>query len=100
MDKSTLKTENTFYRGSAGVSQNNRCHGFLPAFRDTRSGRVEVSRMKNGNPAPVHLIDWLPKGWALETGPDGAIRSLRPEIVSGFVRNGVFYTRQECLEIA
>ncbi len=98
MNKSTLKIENMTYRDSNGVSQNNRCLGFVPAFKDTRTGRVEVSLLKNGMPAPVHLIDWLPQEWAAETDEAGAVRSLKAEIISGFVKNDVFYTRQELLE--
>ncbi|MGI9315696.1 MAG: hypothetical protein ACR2QW_00070 [bacterium] len=95
MNKQTLRLENLAYSGTKGISQNNSKSGFRPAFLNSKSGRVEISRMESGCPAPVHLIDWLPREWASTIGKDGSVKSLIPEIISGFSRNGTFYTREE-----
>lgn len=95
----TLKRENRAFRGTRGVSRNNRSSGFRPAFLDKKSGRVEVARLSDGKPAPVHVISWLPKEWATSVDTDGAVLGLKPGVISGFVKDGVFYTRQEVAEL-
>lgn len=100
MDNQTLRMENLAFGGTNGISQNNRDSGFLPAFRDKRSGRVEIARTRVGLPASFHLIEWLPREWARSVTDSGRISSLRSGIVSGFVRDGVFYTREEAANLA
>ena len=95
MNNQTLRMENLAFGGTRGVSENNVDHGFKPAFMDERTGRVEIARTRVGLPATCHLIDWLPRDWARSINDAGRITSLRPEIVSGFVRDGTFYTREE-----
>ena len=95
MNNKTLRLENLAYGGTAGISKNNAKSGFAPAFLNSKNGRIVISRTKSGSPAPIHLIDWLPKEWAESTREDGSIEKLIPEIVSGFSRNGSFYTREE-----
>ncbi len=95
MNNQTLKLENMALAGTRGISQNNIASGFKPAFLNKRSGRVEIARFESGSPAPMHLIDWLPKEWAASLGKDGSIQSLIPGIISGFSRDGVFYMREE-----
>lgn len=95
MNNKTLRFENLAFGGTNGVSQNNASAGFAPAFLNSKSGRIVISRTKGGCPAPIHLIDWLPEEWAESTREDGSIEKLIPEIVSGFSRNGRFYTREE-----
>ena len=99
MDNHTLRQENLAFHGTMGVSDNNRDMGFLPAFQDKRDGRVEIARTRVGLPAQFHMIEWLPREWARTLTGNGRVRSLRPEIVSGFVRAGVFYTRDELATI-
>lgn len=95
MNNQTLRLENLTFAGTRAISQNNAASGFKPAFLNKRSGRVEIARFESGSPAPMHLIDWLPKEWAASLGKDGSIQSLIPGIISGFSRNGIFYTREE-----
>jgi hypothetical protein len=95
MNEQTLRHENLAFTGTRGVSQNNSRSGFKPAFLNRNSGRVEISKMEGGYPAPIHLIDWLPEEWAASIRKDGSIESLVPGIISGFSRNGKFYTREE-----
>ena len=95
MNNHTLKLENQAFRGTKGVSENNRSDGFKPAFLNQKTGRVELARFGNGTPAPVHLIDGLPEEWTATRGKDGTAVSLLSEIVAGFVREGVFYSREE-----
>ena len=95
MNSRTLELENLAFGGTKGVSKNNRADGFKPAFRNQRTGQVELARFENGNPAPIHLIAGLPGEWAATKNKDGAVASLHGGIVAGFVRDGVFYSREE-----
>lgn len=94
MNEDSLIRENQAYEGTHGISQRCRGKGFQPAFRDAH-GRVELSRQRNGEPATIHLISWLPQEWAASISVSGAIVTLKPGIVSGFVRGGNFFTREE-----
>lgn len=95
MNQNTLRRENDDFQGTPGVSENNRHARFQPAFQDLSTGHVEVSRLKTGEPAAVHIISFLPMDWAEIMDGDGHILALKPDVVSGFVRDGVFYTREE-----
>lgn len=95
MNAQILQRENFRFAGTRGISENSRTLGFVPAFKQVASGRVEISRLENGRPAPMHLINWLPTEWAASRRVDGSIDSLKPGIVAGFVRDGVFYTREQ-----
>ena len=95
MNKRVLRFENKEFAGTPGVSENNRDMNFYPAFLNKRDGRVEVARTQNGNAAPCHLIDWLPAEWAKAVDMKGRVQSLKSEIIAGFVKDGVFYTREE-----
>ena len=95
MNNQTLRNENLAFAGTNGISQNNSRSGFKPAFMNSNSGRIEISRTESGGPAPIHLIDWLPEEWAASTRKDGSIESLIPGIISGFSRDGKFYTREQ-----
>lgn len=91
----TLHQENLAYAGTNGVSTNNRSLRFVPAFRDEDTGRVEIARFENGNPAPAHLIVGLPQEWAVAFTADGAILAIKASVTAGFVRDNVFFTRDE-----
>ena len=95
MNSRTLELENLAFRGTKGVSKNNKGEGFKPAFLNQKTGQVELARFGNGTPAPVHLIDGLPEEWTATRDKDGTAVSLHSEIVAGFVRGGVFYSREE-----
>jgi len=93
-----LAEENRAFAGTGGISENNAQACFAPAFLDAGSGQVEISRFKNGKPAPFHLLDGLPEEWIEERDVKGRVISVKASIVSGFVRLGTFFTRQEAAE--
>jgi hypothetical protein len=95
MDKQTLYRQNLAFAGTAGVSENNQDLGFVPAFLDKSSGRVEIARLKEGHAAGMHLITYLPADWAERCDDHGRVLSLKPGVIAGFVQDGIFYTREE-----
>lgn len=92
---SFLVEENRRFAGTGGVSENNAQARFVPAFQDAHTGQVEISRFRDGRPAPFHLIDGLPEDWIAERDVTGRVIRIKGSIISGFVRFGVFFTRQE-----
>lgn len=94
-----LRDENECYAGTGGVSQNNGGARFVPAFRDAVSGRVEPARMADGAPAPMHLFCCLPDEWVAGRDEHGEIVALIDTITAGFLRDGVFYTREEAARL-
>lgn len=95
MTEKTLVSENKHFRDTGGTSAENRCFGFRPAFKDNRSGAVYVSCFADGRPAPFHLLDGLPDEVVLNRNATGRAVSVLPSLISGFVRDGQFYTREE-----
>ncbi len=87
--------ESTPYQGTCGESAVACQHQFVPAFCNRADGRVELARLPNGKPAPMHLIAALPKTWASRCDERGNVLELIDSIVAGFVKNGRFYTREE-----
>ena len=87
--------ENAEFGRGGGVSRNNRGQGFLPAFRDREDGRVTLACFADGRPSPMHLFDGVPAAWVCARDRHGAVVAIKPSIVSGFVRDGRFYTRAE-----
>lgn len=69
--------------------------GFHPAFRNNASGSIYLSRYADGRPAPMHLVANLPPDLAQEWTPEGRVSSLKASVISGYVRAGRFYTREE-----
>lgn len=90
-----LEEENRRFADTPGISINNRGCGFLPAFHNSKSGYSLVSRFADGCPAPIHVIDGLPEEWLEGRDINGQAIGIRPHIISGFMRNGRFYTREE-----
>lgn len=90
-----LAQENSQYADTAGVSANNSHLNYQPAFRDTRSGRVEIARFQDGRPAPIHLLCALPERWVTQRDANGQVSAVHCRIEAGFVRNGVFFTREQ-----
>jgi hypothetical protein len=96
----TLAAEKARYFGTAGCSAGNRSCGFRPAFQDRETGRVYLSAFADGRPAPVHLLDGLPPSLVLTRTPLGRVCAVKGSVVSGFARDGHFYTREEALREA
>lgn len=95
MTTEALKTENQIFWGTGGRSEENRSVGFRPAFMDTQSNRVYPSRFADGRPAPFHLLDGLPDEVVMARDVSGRVAAIKSSVVSGFLRMGRFFTREE-----
>ncbi len=93
-----LKEQNRRFARGGGVSANNRRQQFMPAFKDARTQRVVLSRFRDGRVAPFHTLEGLPEEWVVNRDPDGRVLRVRETIIAGFVRDDLFYTREEAAE--
>ena len=100
LSQQCLEEENRRFKGSRGISQNNRSAGFIPAFRDSTTGTCIISRFADGSPAPVHVLDGLPHAWVTRYDAEGHVTAVRKGIISGFLRGLSFYTREEAARCA
>jgi hypothetical protein len=94
-----LLAQSESYRGTGGCSSGNRILGFGPAFLDTDTGIVYCSCFLDGSPAPFHLLDGLPDDVVLCRSESGQVTAVKGSLVSGFVRYGKFYTRDEAAAV-
>ena len=90
-----ITAESEPYDGTCGESRVACQNRFAPAFCNRADGRVELARLPNGNPAPMHLITALPQAWAARCDAKGHVLALIDSIEAGFVKNGRFYSREE-----
>ena len=90
-----LRQENLAFVGTGGVSQENRSGGFRPAFYDRASGRAVLARFADGRPAPMHLLDGLPREWVVARDAGGRVSAVKDTVIAGFLRDGRFYTREQ-----
>jgi hypothetical protein len=90
-----LARENAIFAGTGGVSEENADCGFRPAFRDMATELVYPSRFADGRPAPFHMIDGLPAEVVEARDGAGHVTRIKTSLVSGFVRRGRFYTREQ-----
>ena len=97
MTPTTLARENVHYLGTAARSAGNRRQGFRPAFLDSDTGAVHPSCFADGRPAPVHMIDGLPHELVVARTPAGRVCAVKASVVSGFTRDGCFYTREQAM---
>ena len=93
MSAKQLKNENALYAGTGGRSQENSSLGFKPAFFDFQTQTIYPSLFADGRPAPIHILEGLPEEIIADRAPTGRVISLNATVISGFVRNGFFYTR-------
>ena len=98
MTGENLRKENLAYGGTGGVSGENRAAGFIPAFCDTATGRVEPSRLGDGTPAPMHLLGGLPREWVVTRGDGNEVLAVKATVVAGFLHAGEFYTRDQAAQ--
>ncbi len=91
----TLRRQNLAFAGIGGVSAANRSSGFRPAFCDRDSGHTVLARFADGRPAPMHLLDGLPEEWIVAREATGRVRAIKKSVIAGFVRDDVFYTREQ-----
>ena len=90
-----LRVQSDAYRSTGGCSEENGDFGFRPAFRDDDTGIVYRARFLDGNPAPFHVLDGLPEELVVSRAESGRVIAVKGSLVSGFVRAGRFYTRDE-----
>jgi hypothetical protein len=95
MTHERLTKENLAYDGTGGVSAGNGRAGFIPAFCDTATGRVEPSRHADGTLAPMHLLAGLPRDWVVSREAGNEVPGVKPTVIAGFLRAGAFYTREQ-----
>lgn len=91
----TLRRENQAFRGTGGVSAENRTQGFVPAFLDTQTGAVYRACFADGRPAPMHLLDGLPPTVVATRDATGRVLALKATVQAGFLREEQFYTRAQ-----
>lgn len=99
LDCSVLIEEECAFRGTGGISQENEAFGFRPAFKDTETNIVYLACFRNGRPAPIHVLDGLPGVVVQSRDTRGYVLEVKGTMVTGFVRDGIFYTRQEAAQI-
>lgn len=90
-----LSQQNQYFRGSGGISAENRALGFRPAFYDLETGQIYPSRFADGREAPMHMLDGLPASLVLSRSENGHVSAARAGIIAGFMLNQQFYTREQ-----
>lgn len=85
--------ENEAFAGTGGRSQENAALRFEPAFYDFSRGLAYRSRFADGRDAPFHTLDGLPDGVVTRRDPSGRALTAKATLISGFLRDGFFYTR-------
>ncbi len=93
LSEAVLKQENLAYAGSGGRSAANRGLGFRPAFLDFATQTIYLSRFADGRLAPFHVLDGLPDAVVADRLASGRVTATKATLISGFERNGYFYTR-------
>jgi len=96
----TLARENHQFTGTGGVSAINRDQGFIPAFLDTETSNVYRSRFPNGRPAPIHVLGGLPVELVEANSHSSGHRVIKSSVISGFVLEETFYSREEAAQAA
>jgi hypothetical protein len=100
MSEKQLQHENVAHAGSGGRSQENSGLGFKPAFLDFQTQKIYPSRFADGRLAPFHLLDGLPDEVVVDRAASGRVVTAKATLISGFVRNGFFYTRAAAAKAA
>lgn len=94
-----LEDQNAAYTGTGGVSHNNRAAGFVPAYQNLATGEAVISRFADGSPSPVHVLDGLPEAWVAARDESGHVYQALTTVIAGFLRGGVFYTRDDAARL-
>lgn len=93
VNEQMLRQENVECLGTGGRSEENAGLGFRPAFYDFATQKIYPSLFADGRPAPCHLLDGLPDELVVDRTASGRVASVKASVISGFMRNGYFYTR-------
>jgi hypothetical protein len=100
MSPELLGQESIDHARGGGCSQGNARLGFRPAFLDTATFTMHLSRFADGRPAPFHLLDGLPGELVVARSALGRVVAAKATLISGFERNGFFYTRSAAARAA
>jgi hypothetical protein len=100
MSEVKLQLENIFHAGGGGRSQENAGLGFNAAFLDFDTMTIYLSRFRDGRRAPMHLLDGLPDEVVVDRAASGRVVAAKATLVSGFERDGFFYTRSAAARAA
>jgi hypothetical protein len=100
MSPNLLAEENITHASTGGCSTGNRGLGFRPAFLDAATMTVHLSRFADGRLAPFHVLDGLPEGVVIVRALDGGVKAAKSTLISGFERDGFFYTRSAAARAA
>ena len=100
LSKRYLELEAAAHRGTGGVSAENLRLGFQAAFMDTATGITYRSTFVDGRPAPFHILDGIPDELVLARDRRGAVSRVVGSIIAGFLKDGVFYTREQAAAAA
>lgn len=79
----------------AGPGIHTAAFGFLPAFRDLKTGETHLCMNADGSLSNIHLFDGLPAAWVAERDRQGHAVALRTAVIAGYLRNGRFYTHAQ-----
>ena len=90
-----LAAQNQRFACTGGVSAENRTQGFRPAFFDTDDNRIHIARFADGRLAPMHVFDGLPGDLVVRRTHAGRVVAVKSSLVSGFVRENQFFTREQ-----
>jgi len=95
LSKRYLEMEQAANRGTGGVSSDNRHLGFVPAFIDTRTGKVYPCTFADGRPAAFHVLDGLPDDLVVARDRYGRPSHVVGTVIAGFSLDSRFYTRDQ-----
>lgn len=90
-----LQQQTVAFRGTGGISAENKGHGFTPAFFDTTKGEIHLARFADGRLAPMHILEGLPKDLIAVRDEAGRATATVPTIIAGFAYQERFYTREQ-----
>lgn len=90
-----LVQQNHAFQRTSGVSVANRDQGFRPAFMDQATGTSYLSRFADGRVVPLHVLEGLPDELVADRDLNGQVLSAKDNVVVGFLRDGLFYTREQ-----
>ncbi len=74
--------------------------GFRPAFYDYATCTLHASRHADGQPAWIHDFDGLPDELVVVRTDFGRVIAVKSSLMTGFERNGYFYTIASALRAA
>lgn len=90
-----LTEDRKAFKETGGVSSNNRSLGFVPAFLDSETGVIYISRNPNGTLAPCHCLEGLPEALIACRDDQGRVLAVKVSVIAGFERGGYFFTREQ-----